>query len=78
MSETRFWLIWSPTGPTPPRRRIDTRAEAKRIAEDMAQRHPGQRFYVLRAECVSVKHDVLTVNLGPAPVCTGGDDDIPF
>lgn len=76
MSNERFWLIWSPTGPTPPRVRLTTRSEAKRAAEEMARMHPGQEFYVMRAECVSVKRDVLTVNLKAS--ATETNDDIPF
>ena len=44
-----FWLLWSPTGPTPPRNRHASESEAKRVATDMAVRHPGQEFFVVKA-----------------------------
>lgn len=45
----RFWLLWNPSHPSPPRVRFDNRAEALRVAEEMAKKNPGEEFYVLCA-----------------------------
>lgn len=44
-----FWLVWSPTGPTPPRCRHVSEDLARAEAKRLAIAHRGQRFYVLQA-----------------------------
>ena len=46
-SQTPFWLVWSPEGDTPPRKRWSNQMDAEREAERMAQRFPGKDFYVV-------------------------------
>lgn len=45
-----FWIVWSPTGPTPPRKCYEVQRLAEDAAEAMAKRHPSAIFYVMRAE----------------------------
>lgn len=47
------FIIWSPTGTTPPRVRFATHHAAQEIAETMARRYPGQEFFVMEAKSVS-------------------------
>lgn len=46
-----FWLVWSPKGETPPRRRYGYRTQAKRAARKLAAEFGGE-FFILRAEAV--------------------------
>jgi hypothetical protein len=69
---TRFWIVWSPTGLTPPRVQHANYDEAKSAAESMARQNPGHEFYALCAVSVSRKTDVTTLPIGYA------DDGIPF
>ncbi len=54
------YIVWSPTGPTPPRATHVFRHEAIRAAHSMARQHPGQQFYVCElidlCETALVKH----------------------
>lgn len=47
---TTFYLIWSPTGPTPLRYRHSDRKDADRACQEMAAKHPQQEFYVMEAK----------------------------
>lgn len=62
MPET-FFLVWSPTGPTPPKHRHSTRETAKAEAERLARLNRGAEFFVLvatdRLVVDDVKHDEL-------------------
>lgn len=49
MSETKFWLVWSPEGRTAPSKRMVSKEQAFAVAKEMALRHPGQSFYALEA-----------------------------
>jgi hypothetical protein len=49
-----FYIIWSPQGPTPPRVTFDRRWAAERVKDSMANRYPGQDFYVMKAKSHSV------------------------
>lgn len=64
-----FFILWSPTGPTPPRRLHQTKHQAQQVAEKMAREHPGQEFFVMRTVSVTKKVDVITETF---------DDDLPF
>ena len=46
----RFWLVWSPTGPTPPSFRHPTELSASKEAERLAREYPGNSFYTLEAK----------------------------
>jgi hypothetical protein len=67
-----FYLVWSPTGPTPPRVRHASRAEAKAEAERLARINRGTEFFVVcatdRLLVDDLRHDRLVA----------GVEDIPF
>ncbi|MCA8502197.1 hypothetical protein LGN13_10875 [Burkholderia multivorans] len=65
MSEVRdaFWIIWSPTGSTPPSKRHTDYLEAVREAERLARAaRGGAEFYVMRAETMSVVDDMRRID----------------
>jgi hypothetical protein len=43
------FIVWSPQGPTNPKCRFHSEPAARRAAEDMARKHPGQEFFVMKA-----------------------------
>lgn len=47
-SGKEFFIIWNPQSDKPPRVPFADEAHAWQAAEEMAQRNPRQRFYVLR------------------------------
>jgi len=55
---TPFWIIWTPTGSTPPKVRHSIRGEAVSEAERLARLTPGAEFYVLEAYGCCKKSDV--------------------
>lgn len=57
MNSTRFWLIYSPTGPYPPIRKIWSESEAQGICRDMAKRHTGQQFFIMESKLGYVTED---------------------
>lgn len=59
----KFWMVYSPTGTSPPRRKHGSLAEATRVAEEMAERHPTQEFYVMEAMRLSKRITVTTIDL---------------
>lgn len=46
----RFYLVWSPTGNTPPKHRHYTFEDAQREAERLTSLHSPSEFYVLEAK----------------------------
>lgn len=70
------YIVWSPTGPTNPRQTHETRAEAKRIAEDMARKHPPNAFFACALTDSYRKSDIQHTDLTAPGADT--DDDIPF
>lgn len=44
-----FWILWNPQSAQPPTQTFDTEAEAWEVAEQMAQKNDGHRFFVLKA-----------------------------
>jgi len=70
--QTPFFLVWSPTGETPPRKRWPNQMEAEREAERMANRFPGKDFYVVAP--------TYRVGIGVTVRERFGDDDdmVPF
>lgn len=53
MNEREFWMVWNPDG-RPPSVRHLSRISAVREAERLARSNPGECFYVLCAESVSM------------------------
>lgn len=53
----KFWIVWSPTGVTPPRNKHPSHGAALYVAMQMAEKHPTQEFYVMSAKnlCVAPK-----------------------
>ncbi len=49
-----FWLVWCPTGPTPPTYRHETHLSASQEAERLSREHQGKEFYVLEAKAFTV------------------------
>lgn len=47
---SKFWILWNPTAPMPPKVRFTTQAEAERVAEIMARRQPGDTFLILAGD----------------------------
>jgi hypothetical protein len=45
--ESKFYLVWSPEGPTEPKVRHETVGQAFEAAKQMAHKHRGQTFYVM-------------------------------
>lgn len=43
----KFWILWSPQGVTPPRKRYPSTGAAQLDAEVMAKKCPSQEFYVM-------------------------------
>lgn len=60
---SKFWIIWSPTGRTPPSVQHPTIKEANTEAQRLARLNPGSKFYVLTAETLVVKRDVDIIRL---------------
>ena len=78
--EEPFHLVWSPTGPYPPRVRMRSYDEAKSAAASMAARYPGQEFFIVTA---SARFVVPRPAPRPTPRPTPDndvfdDDDLPF
>lgn len=44
-----FFIVFSPEGAAPPARVHKTHKEAFAIAHEMAKRHPGQGFHVMKS-----------------------------
>lgn len=43
------WILWNPDSDRPPRIAYSTEAEAWRVAEELARKHVGQKFYVMHS-----------------------------
>lgn len=71
-SEKAFWLVWSPTGATPPKFRHPSEQSAAEEAERLAITHPGQLFVVL--ESIAARR----VDNMQRTTYTGGSNEIPF
>lgn len=66
-----FWLVWSPTGATPPRRRHATESAATAEAERLARVHIGHAFYAVQAIALRTVPD-------PMQRYQLESDDLPF
>ncbi len=71
--EADFWLVWSPTGKSPPTKRHYTQGSAEREAGRLAANNPGQQFYVLEP-----RYEVaaLLTRIRHAPPVL--DEEVPF
>jgi hypothetical protein len=64
-TENAFWLVWSPTGTTPPKFRHESEKAATEEAERLAITHPGQLFVVLEPIAARrIDHMIRTVYAG--------------
>jgi len=58
MAAEAIYIVWCPTGDTPPIIRHQSVDEARRAARDMCQNHPHKEFFVMRAvESVQYRTD---------------------
>ena len=64
-----FYMVWCPTGPYSPRRRHSNPERATEAAKDMARRHQGEAFFVMRAIGFAQYRGTVWEEL---------EDDIPF
>ena len=62
-----FYLVWSPTGATPPSYRHYSHTSAVKEAERLAFEHAGSQFVVLRATDVRLVDPMIRVQLGDMP-----------
>lgn len=44
-----FWLVWTKSGPYPPRKTFATLAAAQEAARSMAAKFPDKRWFVVQA-----------------------------
>lgn len=63
IAPNKFWIVYSPTGSSPPRIRHTSREDALVAAESMARQHPNQEFFVMEAMTLSRSVTVQTVKL---------------
>ena len=74
-----FWLVYCPTGPTPPRFEHMSKAGASAEAKRLASVNRGHRFFVVEVIGGFVADDITTLRIDK-----GGeqgaelDEDIPF
>lgn len=61
MPNAEFYIIWEPTSSRPPTRRFYSEEQAYDVAEKMAERHPGKKFFVLKAIGVVKPQTVIRV-----------------
>lgn len=71
-SEAAFWIVWSPTGIRPPKRRHASYRIAVTEAERLARENPGSEFIVLEAMAA---RQVCTM---VETVFDGNANEIPF
>lgn len=45
----RFWLVWCPEGRKPPKYQHNIKESAEREAARLAEKYPGEEFYVMEA-----------------------------
>ncbi|MPW17903.1 hypothetical protein GCT13_13385 [Paraburkholderia sp. CNPSo 3157] len=68
-----FWLVWSPSGVTPPKYRDESRESAIAEAERLARERVGAEFYVLAATDLRAVDRMVRTQL-----LSIDDRDIPF
>lgn len=69
--QRKFWIIWNPTAPMPPKVHFFTKANAEGAAEALARKVPGDRFHVLELCGTVTKSDIQWT-------FPEGSDDAPF
>ena len=57
-----FFIVWCPTGPTPPKHRHEVREHAVQEAERLARAHPGNEFFVMQADTMRAVNDMKRVD----------------
>jgi hypothetical protein len=50
-----FYTVWNPAAASPPSRTYDTAEQARAVARSMAEKHPGEFFYVAHVEGYAYK-----------------------
>lgn len=70
---TKFWIVWSPEGKTPPRKFYDNLARAEHDAKEVVSAHPEQVAYVLEfvsgamgKQCIAASKEI-----GVLPIVSG-------
>ena len=60
----KFYILWNPTYPAPPKVQFETRAEAITVAKRMVDSHDAQ-FFVLEAKvlCERARRPIKTTTL---------------
>jgi|GEM_PF-5084489 len=58
MTHPRFFIVFSPDGPTPPIKIHAEHREALAIAHIMARQHPGQTFHVMKSNSRPIVSEV--------------------
>lgn len=71
-----FWIVWSPTGSSPPRCRHADEPSARAEATRLAKLNPGAEFFVLAAIGKAQKVDVAWS--AASTEVPHDDDGIPF
>lgn len=71
MTQRPFWIVFCPTGPTPPTVKHQDVGSATREAERLARAHRGQEFYVMESHSGFVVDDIHRIRFVD-------DDSIPF
>lgn len=49
MTQNKFWLVWSPQGLKPPKKRYETQEKAIDGAKKLAESYPKQNVFVMQA-----------------------------
>lgn len=58
---TFYWFIYNPNALTPPTKQFNKVSVAEYVAEALAKKHPGEKFYVMKVEYVSLVEYVPNV-----------------
>lgn len=63
-TDKKFWVLWQPDYPMPPKVKYDSLEQARKVAESMAKKEPGKTFYVMEATAAYlVSHNVTATDL---------------
>ena len=68
-----FYIVWSPSGPYPPKVEHSDLVEAEQAALAMARRHPGQTFIVMQSRTGFMQPAMCRADYSVSP-----DQELPF
>ena len=71
MIKNEMFIVWCPSGSTPPRVTHSSFEEAQSVAKEMARKNPLQKFIVMRAMISFTTNEPMKVEYF-------AQDDIPF